>query len=859
MLRDSLPRSMALCLLGVLALPVLAQIGAAVERPQTRAVKPGAPGASAPTITSDKPDYHPGERVTLTGAGWAPHEVVTIIMTVEPVTHGPVTLMSMSDRFGRFANSDYVVQQADLDVTFYVTATGRRSGLTALTTFTDTGTVTAATGGSAISADTNSTTGNGAFTTLTGPVINETNNTGMPVGTMILNAPAGFEFDTAANSVTVTVTGTGTLAYINTLASTTGQARTKTFTPTTTTITVWVTTASTGTGRSVFTWSGIKVRPTAGSPLANGNITYGGTSTGVAGGANMGTLAEVAGTANKLAFTAQPGGGTGGTAWVTQPVVSVQDQFGNTVTGATNSITLAIGTNPGGGALTCTTNPLSATSGVATFAACRIDKAGTGYTLTASASGLTGATSNSFNITVGPANNLAFTTQPGGGSAGVAWTTQPVVSVQDAGGNTVTGATNSITLAIGTNPAGGTLTCTTNPLNATSGVATFAGCRINNVGTGYTLTASAAGLTGATSNTFNITAGADASHSTISPATAVAATNGTTWITVQARDQFNNNLTTGGASVVMTIASGTGTLSSVTDNGDGTYGATLTSPATAGSATITATLGGTAVGTAVGASSSVVTYVVVPSPPSSATGSYTISYDGNYVVYTFTGSGTFAPTIALDNVEYLVVGGGGSGGGLSGAGTIGGAGGGGAGGMLTGTLSLSAQLYAVTVGAGGTGSTTGANGGNSVFASVTAVGGGYGAYYLGGNNGNAGGSGGGARISGTVGSGTAGQGNNGGSGSTSGGAGGGGGKGGVGVNASGTSAGAGGVGSPSSIGGSSVTYAAGGTGGSYTTASAGANATANTGNGGGGASGSSVLDGSYNGGSGGSGIVDRAV
>jgi len=424
----------------------LAQTGAAVERPQTRAVKPGAPGASAPTITSDKPDYHPGERVTLTGTGWAPHEVVTIIMTVEPLTHGPVTLMSMSDRYGRFANSDYVVQQADLDVTFYVTATGRRSGLTALTTFTDSGTVTAATGGGAISADTNSTTGTGAFTTLTGPVINETNNTGMPVGTMILTAPAGFEFDTAANSVTVTVTGTGTRAYINTLASTTGQARTKTFTPTTTTITVWVTTASTGTGRSLFTWSGIKVRPTAGSPLANGNITYGGTSTGVAGGTNMGTLTEIAGAA-------------------------------------------------------------------------------------------------------------------------------------------------------------------------------------------------------------------DASHSTISPATATAATNGTTWITVQARDQFNNNLTTGGASVVMTIASGTGTLSSVTDNGDGTYGATLTSPATAGSATITATLGGTAVGTAVGASSSVVTYVVVTSPPSSATGGYTISFDGNYVVYTFTGSGTFTPTIALDNVEYLVVGG----------------------------------------------------------------------------------------------------------------------------------------------------------------------------------------------------------
>src|SRR5258708_1388498 len=54
--------------------------------------------------------------------------------------------------------------------------------------------------------------------------------------------------------------------------------------------------------------------------------------------------------------------------------------------------------------------------------------------------------------------------------------------------------------------------------------------------------------------------------------------------------------------------SGGGTLSSVTDNGNGTYTATLTSPTTTGSATVTATLGGTAVGTSVSASSSVVTF-----------------------------------------------------------------------------------------------------------------------------------------------------------------------------------------------------------------------------------------------------------
>ena len=43
------------------------------------------------------------------------------------------------------------------------------------------------------------------------------------------------------------------------------------------------------------------------------------------------------------------------------------------------------------------------------------------------------------------------------------------------GGNTVTSATNTITLSIGNNSGSGTLTVTANPLNAIAGVATFSG------------------------------------------------------------------------------------------------------------------------------------------------------------------------------------------------------------------------------------------------------------------------------------------------------------------------------------------------------------------------------------------------
>lgn len=132
-----------------------------------------------------------------------------------------------------------------------------------------------------------------------------------------------------------------------------------------------------------------------------------------------------------------------------------------------------------------------------------------------------------------------------------------------------------------------------------------------------------------------------------------------------------------------------------------------------------------------------------------------ISFDGTYVVHTFTSSGTFTPTAPIARADYLVVaGGGGASGGGGGAGglrsTVTATGGGGS---LESPLSLTANTsYTVTVGAGGAGgvntSGSGSSGSNSVFGSITSTGGGFGA---GGGNGSAttggaGGSGGGGWI-----------------------------------------------------------------------------------------------------------------
>ena len=114
--------------------------------------------------------------------------------------------------------------------------------------------------------------------------------------------------------------------------------------------------------------------------------------------------------------------------------MTVQDAAGNTVTSDSSSVTLAIGTNPGGGTLSGTTT-VAAVNGVATFAGLSIDKSGTGYTLTASDGALTGATSNTFNITVGRRGEAGLhELSPASSTGGVAFGTQPVVTVQDAGG-----------------------------------------------------------------------------------------------------------------------------------------------------------------------------------------------------------------------------------------------------------------------------------------------------------------------------------------------------------------------------------------------------------------------------------------
>ena len=246
----------------------------------------------------------------------------------------------------------------------------------------------------------------------------------------------------------------------------------------------------------------------------------------------------------------------------------------------------------------------------------------------------------------------------------------------------------------------------------------------------------------------------------------------------------------------------------------------------------------------------------------------TVSLYKDYIIHTFTSSGTFTINSGSAPIEVLLVGGGGGGGHTSG-------GGGGGGEVANVTRILGVGSYSVTIGTSGAGATNGVdvapNGGTTVFNGISALGGG-GA----GSDGNPGASGacGGGGTNGSTG-GTGSPGYSGGNGSgvwNNKGVGGGGG----GMSAAGTSgasgvAGRGGEGIASTITGSSVVYGSGGGGGAsgygggtanvggtnggtgYSNAAGGA-ATVGTGSGGGGG-GYSGTTGQWKGGDGSSGIV----
>jgi Chitobiase/beta-hexosaminidase C-terminal domain len=297
--------------------------------------------------------------------------------------------------------------------------------------------------------------------------------------------------------------------------------------------------------------------------------------------------------ATKLAFLQQPSNALTGSTIAPAVTVAIEDSNGNTVTAASNPVTLALTIGTGlAGTLTVTPQ-----NGVATFSSLSVSNAGT-YTLAATTPGLTSATSTVFTISASgggpppppPAAKLAFLQQPSNASTGAAITPAVTVAVEDSNGNTVTTATNPVTLAlVGGTGLAGTLTAT--PQN---GIATFSNLSVGSTGT-FTLSATSAGLTSATSSSFTITTAGGGSTPTQlafsrQPSNASTGATITPAVTVVVEDSSGNPVTGALNPVTIALTTGSGlagTLTATPQNGIATF--SNLSVSTAGTYTLSAT------------------------------------------------------------------------------------------------------------------------------------------------------------------------------------------------------------------------------------------------------------------------------
>jgi alpha-tubulin suppressor-like RCC1 family protein len=152
------------------------------------------------------------------------------------------------------------------------------------------------------------------------------------------------------------------------------------------------------------------------------------------------------------------------------------------------------------------------------------------------------------------------------------------VEVLDAGGNLVEGAAIDVSTAIADNPGGGQLSGTT-VVRTSNGLASFTDLKIDKVGIGYTLRASAQNLSGSTSQPFDVSVGPPSLLlSSVATGPQPLMAGDTTLVTVQIRDAGGNAVPGGVAGLQMSLAGGTvtGSFGSVQELGGGAYATVFT-------------------------------------------------------------------------------------------------------------------------------------------------------------------------------------------------------------------------------------------------------------------------------------------
>ena len=259
----------------------------------------------------------------------------------------------------------------------------------------------------------------------------------------------------------------------------------------------------------------------------------------------------------KLVIHTQPSAtATAGVAFAVQPVIYEEDQFGNLETGDNSTVvTVAVngGSDPLQGTLTATMS-----GGVATFTTLSDDTAGT-ISLIFTGASLTSATSGNIVVSPAAASQLVITQQPAAtATAGAAFSTQPVVTEEDAYNNVITSDNSTVVtvgLRSGSGPLQGTLTAT-----VSAGVAKFTNLADDTAET-ISLKFTSGTLASATSNNIVVSPAA-ASKLVISQQPSATATAGVAFATqpiVKEEDAFNNVITTDSTHTVTAARGSSGT------------------------------------------------------------------------------------------------------------------------------------------------------------------------------------------------------------------------------------------------------------------------------------------------------------
>jgi virginiamycin B lyase len=211
-------------------------------------------------------------------------------------------------------------------------------------------------------------------------------------------------------------------------------------------------------------------------------------------------VATLSPTQTDLVVTQQPPSGVAAGAGFGL-TVAAEDGAGNVITSFDGTVTVALGSNPGGATLGGTLTA-TAVNGVATFSGLTLTKASSGYTLVTSAGLFGGGATASFAVTPAAPTQLVITQQPPS-SVGVNGAFTVVTAIEDAYGNVVTSDDNAVTVALANNPGGATLGGTTT-VSAVDGVVTFSNLTLNKKGKGYTLKLTSSGLASATSTAMTV-------------------------------------------------------------------------------------------------------------------------------------------------------------------------------------------------------------------------------------------------------------------------------------------------------------------------------------------------------------------